>query len=84
MRSSTSGASRGWSGARLTTPRVSATEFLNALANHKETEIFEKLESGFAAETHDFESRYLDGLIGPLPECGTLYAARAPAGHWAW
>jgi len=33
------------------TPRVSATEFLNALANHKETEIFEKLENGFAAET---------------------------------
>ena len=22
---------------------------------------------GFAAETHDFESRYLDGLVGPLP-----------------
>ena len=22
---------------------------------------------GFAAQTHDFESRYLDGLIGPLP-----------------
>jgi dipeptidyl aminopeptidase/acylaminoacyl peptidase len=36
---------------------------------------------GFAAETHDFESRYLDGLIGPLPECGMLYAERAPAGH---
>ena len=36
---------------------------------------------GFAEETHDFESRYLDGLIGPLPECGALYAERAPAGH---
>jgi dipeptidyl aminopeptidase/acylaminoacyl peptidase len=36
---------------------------------------------GFAAQTHDFESRYLDGLIGPLPECGALYAARAPVGH---
>jgi dipeptidyl aminopeptidase/acylaminoacyl peptidase len=35
----------------------------------------------FAAETHDFESRYLDGLIGPLPEYGALYAERAPAGH---
>jgi dipeptidyl aminopeptidase/acylaminoacyl peptidase len=34
-----------------------------------------------AAETHDFESRYLDGLVGPLPECGALYAERAPAGH---
>jgi dipeptidyl aminopeptidase/acylaminoacyl peptidase len=36
---------------------------------------------GFAAQTHDFESRYLDGLIGPLPESGALYAERAPVGH---
>jgi dipeptidyl aminopeptidase/acylaminoacyl peptidase len=36
---------------------------------------------GFAAQTHDFESRYLDGLVGPLPECGALYAERAPVGH---
>ena len=31
------------------TPRVSASEFLNALANQKETDVFEKLESGFAS-----------------------------------
>jgi len=36
---------------------------------------------GFAEHTHDFESRYLDGLIGPLPECDALYAERAPVGH---
>src|SRR5579859_2943225 len=36
---------------------------------------------GLAAETHDFESRYLDGLVGPLPECDGLYAERAPTGH---
>jgi dienelactone hydrolase len=36
---------------------------------------------GFAAQTHDFESRYLDGLIGPLPECDALYTQRAPVGH---
>jgi dipeptidyl aminopeptidase/acylaminoacyl peptidase len=36
---------------------------------------------GFAAQTHDFESRYLDGLIGPLPECEALYTERAPVGH---
>ena len=35
----------------------------------------------FAADTHDFESRYLDGLIGPLPEAADLYAERAPVGH---
>ncbi len=36
---------------------------------------------GFAAMTHDFESRYLDGLIGPLPGFETLYEERAPVGH---
>jgi dipeptidyl aminopeptidase/acylaminoacyl peptidase len=35
----------------------------------------------FAAETHDFESRYLDGLIGPLPEAHDLYVERAPLSH---
>ena len=37
--------------------------------------------SDFAATTHDFESRYLDGLIGPLPGFETVYAERAPVGH---
>lgn len=32
----------------------------------------------FALDTHDFESRYLDGLIGPLPEAEELYDSRAP------
>ncbi|HEX9031375.1 MAG TPA: prolyl oligopeptidase family serine peptidase [Streptosporangiaceae bacterium] len=36
---------------------------------------------GFAELTHDFESRYLDGLIGPLPGFDTVYAERAPVGH---
>ena len=36
---------------------------------------------GFARETHDFESRYLDGLIGPLPGFEAVYAERAPVGH---
>jgi dipeptidyl aminopeptidase/acylaminoacyl peptidase len=35
----------------------------------------------FAATTHDFESRYLDGLIGPLPESRALYESRAPLNH---
>ena len=35
----------------------------------------------FAATTHDFESRYLDGLIGPLPEADAVYEARSPIGH---
>ncbi len=35
----------------------------------------------FAAETHDFESHYLTGLIGPLPGFEYVYAERSPAGH---
>jgi dipeptidyl aminopeptidase/acylaminoacyl peptidase len=35
----------------------------------------------FALATHDFESRYLDGLIGPLPAASGLYEARSPIGH---
>lgn len=35
----------------------------------------------FAEDTHDFESRYLDGLIGPLPESRGVYEQRAPLSH---
>ncbi|HUD39847.1 MAG TPA: prolyl oligopeptidase family serine peptidase [Streptosporangiaceae bacterium] len=35
----------------------------------------------FSEHTHDFESRYLDGLIGPLPGFDTVYSERAPLGH---
>jgi dipeptidyl aminopeptidase/acylaminoacyl peptidase len=35
----------------------------------------------FAETTHDFESRYLDGLIGPLPTASALYDERSPMGH---
>ncbi|MFJ6654437.1 prolyl oligopeptidase family serine peptidase [Microbacterium sp. NPDC091313] len=31
-----------------------------------------------AADTHDFEARYLDGLIGPLPEAEHVYVERSP------
>jgi len=34
-----------------------------------------------AADTHDFESRYLDGLIGPLPEAEAVYVERSPLTH---
>ena len=31
-----------------------------------------------AQDTHDFESRYLDGLVGPLPEARAVYDDRSP------
>jgi len=34
-----------------------------------------------AADTHDFESRYLDSLVGPLPQAEAVYAERAPLNH---
>jgi dipeptidyl aminopeptidase/acylaminoacyl peptidase len=34
-----------------------------------------------ARETHKFESRYLDRLVGPWPEASALYRARSPIHH---
>lgn len=31
-----------------------------------------------AADTHDFEARYLDGLIGPMPDAEQIYIDRSP------
>lgn len=37
--------------------------------------------AALAADTHKFESRYLDGLVGPYPAAVDLYAARSPIHH---
>jgi len=37
--------------------------------------------TALAAETHKFEARYTDGLIGPLPEAAERYRERSPIEH---
>ncbi len=34
-----------------------------------------------AEDTHKFEARYLDGLVGPWPEAEEIYLARSPISH---
>ena len=37
--------------------------------------------TALAEETHKFESRYLDGLVGPYPEAKAVYEDRSPINH---
>jgi dienelactone hydrolase len=37
--------------------------------------------TSLASDTHKFEARYLDGLIGPYPEARDVYLARSPLQH---
>ncbi|PZG38193.1 S9 family peptidase [Spongiactinospora gelatinilytica] len=57
---------------------VHSDVFCGAVAHYAITD-----PESWAAETHDFESRYLDGLIGPLPATRERYLARSPLLHAA-
>ena len=37
--------------------------------------------TALARDTHKFESRYIDSLIGPLPEAQAVYDSRSPLNH---
>ena len=37
--------------------------------------------TALARDTHKFESRYLDSLIGPLPQAQSIYESRSPLQH---
>lgn len=66
---------RGWSASGYTT--LAALTFRNVFkagASHFGISDLEAM----ATETHKFESRYLDNLIGPYPERKDLYEARSP------
>lgn len=71
------GSAGGWTAlAAVTTGAVADPVFAAAVSYYGVSDL-----RGFAEITHDFESRYLDGLIGPLPGFDTVYAERAPVGH---
>lgn len=52
-------------------------DFFKAGASHYGIGDLETL----ARDTHKFESRYLDGLVGPYPQAQALYRARSPIHH---
>ena len=71
------GSAGGWTAlAAVTTAAGADNPFSAATALYGVADL-----AAFAAQTHDFESRYLDGLIGPLPGYEAVYAERSPLGH---
>jgi dipeptidyl aminopeptidase/acylaminoacyl peptidase len=69
------GSAGGWTALAAVTSGASGV-FAAAVSYYGVTDL-----RGFAEQTHDFESRYLDALIGPLPASEELYVERAPVGH---
>jgi dipeptidyl aminopeptidase/acylaminoacyl peptidase len=70
------GSAGGWTALAAVTAHASASPFKAAASYCGITD-----PRGFAATTHDFESRYADSLIGPLPGFEVTYAERSPAQH---
>ena len=68
------GSAGGWTALAAVTAHASESPFKAATSYYGITDL-----RGFAATTHDFESRYTDGLIGPLPGFAAAYAERSPA-----
>lgn len=60
--------------AALTSAALSATGVFAAGASYYGISDLKAL----AADTHDFEARYTDGLIGPLPEASAIFDERSP------
>jgi dipeptidyl aminopeptidase/acylaminoacyl peptidase len=67
----------GSAGGYTTLCALAFTDTFAAGASHFGVSDVEEL----AKETHKFESRYLEGLIGPYPERADLYRERSPIHH---
>ena len=68
------GSAGGWTALAAVTSHAADSPFRAAASYYGVTD-----PRDFAATTHDFESRYTDGLIGPLPGFAATYAERSPA-----
>jgi dipeptidyl aminopeptidase/acylaminoacyl peptidase len=69
---------RGWSASGYTTLATLAfRDLFRAGASHFGISDLETM----ATDTHKFESRYLDGLIGPYPDRKDIYMDRSPIRH---
>jgi dipeptidyl aminopeptidase/acylaminoacyl peptidase len=67
----------GSAGGYTTLSALTFHDFFDAGASYYGVSDLEAL----ALDTHKFESRYLDGLIGPYPETKEIYEARSPIHH---
>ena len=69
---------RGWSASGYTTLATLAfRDLFRAGASHFGISDLETM----TTDTHKFESRYLDGLIGPYPDRKDIYIDRSPINH---
>ena len=71
------GSAGGWTALAAVTTLAARQRVFSAAASYYGVADLREL----AAHSHDFESHYLDGLIGPLPGFQYVYAERSPAGH---
>ena len=72
------GSAGGWTAlAAVTTGAIAAGPVFSAATSYYGVSDLR----GFVDQTHDFESRYLDGLLGPLPGFDAVYVERSPLGH---
>jgi dipeptidyl aminopeptidase/acylaminoacyl peptidase len=67
----------GSAGGYTTLMALSTTDVFAAGSSHFGVSDLARL----ASDTHKFESRYLDRLIGAWPEAAAVYAARSPLAH---